>query len=569
MLFMGLTGGLFRVPEYFGMKFLGKTCFLIALVLSSFILVKPVVVQGAEACASNPIPGGGTITFTSNRNGNYQIFVMDGDECHLQLLTDDGNKNTNPAWSPDGTKLAYSVNGVLYVMSSDGSNRHPLVTSPAPAGNQHVPAWSPDGNKLVFNIDIGWQAIYSVNANGTGLTQLVSVAWHDNYSPSWSPDGTQILYTNRRLDTVGEAWLMNPDGSNKHVLIGNLPDAEFIWSPDGTKIAFQSRRDGVEWEIYVMNADGTNQTRLTYNTAVDANPVWSLDGTRLAFESNRDGNDEIYVMNVDGTNQTRVTSNGARDFGPVWGGPRMNQPPTVSGIVLSEALIPVNTGVNASAEFVDPDTSDTHTASWGWGDGTNSTGVVTETNGSGVVSGSHVYGAAGVYTVEVTVTDDDGGAGTATYQYVVVYDPEGGFVTGGGWINSPEGAYAADPLLSGVANFGMVAKYKKGAVVPTGNTEFQFKIADLNFHSSEYQWLVMAGPKAQFKGTGAINGEEGYGFMLTAIDGQLPGGGETDKLRMKIWNRETGEVVYDNQVGASDTDDPATEIGGGSIVIHK
>ncbi len=119
---------------------------------------------------------------------------------------------------------------------------------------------------------------------------------------------------------------------------------------------------------------------------------------------------------------------------------------------------------------------------------------------------------------------------------MVVYDPAAGFVTGGGWINSPAGAYAADPTLTGKANFGFVSKYQKGATVPTGKTEFQFKAGGLNFQSTSYDWLVVAGAKAQYKGTGTVNGVGGYGFMLTAIDGQQPGGGGVDKFRIKIWD---------------------------------
>ncbi|MEW6570999.1 MAG: hypothetical protein AB1390_07470 [Nitrospirota bacterium] len=90
--------------------------------------------------------------------------------------------------------------------------------------------------------------------------------------------------------------------------------------------------------------------------------------------------------------------------------------------------------------------------------------------------------------------------GAEAYQYVVIYDPEGGFVTGGGWIESPIGAYVPDPALTGRGTFGFVSKYKRGATVPTGVTEFQFKVANLNFHSDTYQWLVVSGPKAQYKG---------------------------------------------------------------------
>jgi hypothetical protein len=134
---------------------------------------------------------------------------------------------------------------------------------------------------------------------------------------------------------------------------------------------------------------------------------------------------------------------------------------------------------------------------------------------------------------------------------------------------SPLGAYTADPSLTGKANFGFVSKYQKGAFVPTGQTEFQFKVADLNFRSDSYDWLVVAGAKAQFKGSGTINGSGDYMFMLTAIDGQINGGGGVDKFRIKIQDRSSGIVVYDNQLGTGDNEDPATAIGGGSIVIHK
>jgi hypothetical protein len=99
-----------------------------------------------------------------------------------------------------------------------------------------------------------------------------------------------------------------------------------------------------------------------------------------------------------------------------------------------------------------------------------------------------VYNEAGVYTISLTILDNDGG----------------------GWIDSPAGAYLPAPTLTGKASFGFVSKHKKGANVPTGNTEFQFKVADLNFHSSNYAWLVVTGSDcARFKGTVSINVREG------------------------------------------------------------
>ncbi|MCJ7659477.1 MAG: hypothetical protein MUO67_10035 [Anaerolineales bacterium] len=140
---------------------------------------------------------------------------------------------------------------------------------------------------------------------------------------------------------------------------------------------------------------------------------------------------------------------------------------------------------------------------------------------------------------------------------MAIYDPSGGFVTGGGWFDSPENAYKPDPTLTGKATFGFVSKYKKGANVPEGNTEFQFHAGDLNFHSTSYDWLVVAGTKAMFKGTGTINGTDEYKFMLSAEDDS------PDTFRIKIWTEDEFDVetvVYDNG------SDQAIE--GGNIVIH-
>lgn len=176
---------------------------------------------------------------------------------------------------------------------------------------------------------------------------------------------------------------------------------------------------------------------------------------------------------------------------------------------------------------------------------------------------SHTYNEVGVNSVIVILTDDCGNKTTMNYDFVVVYDPSAGFVTGGGWINSPAGAYKVNPELTGKATFGFVAKYKKGATIPDGNTEFQFHAAGMNFKSNVYDWLVIAGMKAQFKGSGTINNSGDYGFMLTAIDGN------PDKFRIKIWNKNTDEKVYDNQIeNTDDNADPSTALGGGSIVIH-
>ena len=208
-----------------------------------------------------------------------------------------------------------------------------------------------------------------------------------------------------------------------------------------------------------------------------------------------------------------------------------NQPPVA---VCQGAVVAIGEVPDIDGGSYDPDAGDTITLSQ---------------------SPSGAFTEAGIYDVVLTVTDSHGATASCTAM-VVVYDPSGGFVTGGGWIWSPAGAYAPDPTLEGKANFGFISKYKKGATVPTGQTEFVFQTGDLNFHSSSYDWLVVTGSDyARFKGWGSINGEGDYRFMIWAGD-------DPDTFRIKIWweDGNTENVVYDNGMDQ--------DIGRGSIVVH-
>jgi PKD repeat protein len=238
----------------------------------------------------------------------------------------------------------------------------------------------------------------------------------------------------------------------------------------------------------------------------------------------------------------------------------LNVPPTLGPIFGAPAgPIAIGTLVSLSAAFTDPGTADTHEMTWYWEDGA---GDDPDPTASPAI-GSHSYANPGLYSVSLLVEDDDGGSAMATLELpIVVYDPNGGFVTGGGWIHSEPGSYLPDPTLEGKATFGFVSRYKKGASAPTGNTEFQFRTAELNFHSTSYDWLVVTGSKyARFKGVGTINGANAptglpYTFMIWAGDG------EPDTFRIKIWYEDAGEmVVYDNGMDEA--------IGGGQIVIHE
>jgi hypothetical protein len=289
------------------------------------------------------------------------------------------------------------------------------------------------------------------------------------------------------------------------------------------------------------------------STSLEANNSLTFDPVDLSFTA-PESNDSTVVIMIDGIEF--VIDDGA------------TLQLAIEGIITAPTdPIQVNTLVDVYGNIIEVDLFDTHTAVWDWGDG--STSAVTVHEETDTVTGTHGYSEAGVYTLKLKMIDQDKRFRLSIFRYIVIFDPSGGFVTGGGWIWSPAGALVTDPSLTGEANFGFVSKYKKGQSTPDGNTQFQFKAGDLNFHSDNYQWLVVAGARAQFKGTGTINGEGGYGFMLTAIDADLTPSTDMDLFRIKIWDIDTEEVIYDNQIGEAEDADPMTALDGGAIVIHN
>lgn len=259
-------------------------------------------------------------------------------------------------------------------------------------------------------------------------------------------------------------------------------------------------------------------------------------------------------------------------------------PPAISNFSVDPNPVAVNTPLTISATFTDALTNVTGAeyslggtagpwaalpsalASAPYGDSKTEHGSITIT-----LPIADVHDVCVRSTDQVNNTNQVAGTNPIQCIFLAVYDPSAGFVTGGGWIESPAGACrfaACTSSTVGKATFGFVSKYvtqgKEKTPQLTGNTEFQFQAGDLNFKSTNYEWLVVNGGsgRAQYKGLGTVNGGGAYGFMLTAFDGS------PDRFRIKIWVAATDEVIYDNWMGSSESSNDATALSGGSIIIH-
>ncbi len=239
---------------------------------------------------------------------------MNADGSNQTRLTDNTDRDVMPSWSPDGQKIAFvsdrDGDWNIHIMDADGSNQIRLIETAyrAYSGAWAKPSWSPDSLRIAFvsNRD-GNLDIYIMNKDGFNPKQLTDNPAND-VNPSWSLDGRKIAFVSDR-DGNREIYTVDADGSNLTRLTDNPSnDGGASWSPEGSKIVFDSNRDG-NWEIYIMDADGSDLTRLTDNPANDVNPSWSPDGRKIVFETDRDMMEQVYVMDADGSNPINLTDN--------------------------------------------------------------------------------------------------------------------------------------------------------------------------------------------------------------------------------------------------------------------
>ena len=271
-------------------------------------------------------PDGRKVAFLSRRDGGQEIYVVNADGSGLRRLTRSPNRELGPAWSPDGRKIAFRrakmATVELYVMNADGSGQRRLTDTKAawsPGGGN---PWSPDGRMLAFSSkrDGNWD-LHVINADGSGQRNLTRNPAREWFR-TWLPGG-RILFSSDR-DSNSDFYVIDADGSGLRNLsrdwgraVSRGPWPWAVFSPSGEKAALIFARS-----LYVMNADGGGRRKLADAVQYDIAPVWSPDGRRIAFEkplgSWERGSREIFVVNTDGSGLQRLTRRPGHDDGPVW-----------------------------------------------------------------------------------------------------------------------------------------------------------------------------------------------------------------------------------------------------------
>lgn len=236
-------------------------------------------------------------------------------------------------------------------------------------------------------------------------------------------------------------------------------------------------------------------------------------------------------------------------------------------VTVSQNPVPINTPVTITANFEDPETTMTHMAFCPWLEYYNPACLLTESNGSGVASGTRTYAQPGVYVPTIVLYDQTGaplsleGYRPLLYKYLAVYDPDShGNFSGARLFTSPVGAYTQDQSLTGQVQFAVSARNPGQS--PEGRVSMGFKAANLLFESTSFSSLVVANNKGTLRGTGTINDLGNYTFLVTGLDGT----GGNGKIRFQIKD-QAGNVLYDTQPGVSDIANPTTPVTG-AVIVH-
>lgn len=254
----------------------------------------------------------GKIAFSSYISRNWEIWIVDPDGTNPIQLTHTAHEEQYPAWSSDGSKIAYATNEGEIWIAETGKELQKIPNLPR---NCTHPAWSPDGTEIVFTSYTFKEGkedsdLWIADLKQRKVRKLMEQEGIQR-NPAWSPDGSTIVYTSayrgNRGRPIEDLWVVDANGINPRCLVANnSSNIQPDWSPDGRRIAFATDQTG-NMEIWMVGKDGKNARQLTYDKAYDADPNWSPDGSKICFVSTRGGKMDIWVMDSDGGNLKQLT----------------------------------------------------------------------------------------------------------------------------------------------------------------------------------------------------------------------------------------------------------------------
>jgi serine/threonine protein kinase len=280
----------------------------------------PTAIAGALATNTPSAVRGERIVFAAERDGSFDLYLLDLDTLDETRLTNIPANVMYPAPSPDGRLIAFQSDQDgdfdIYVMNADGSNVR-RVTSNA-VSDRH-PAWSPDGEWLVFTSDVagdGIHALYRARPDGSETTSLHRDEQHALF-PRYSPDGRYVLFTSGRSDDAA-TWVLRRLDTRTGALITLGGSVGKRWNASYTssgEIIALAEGNGYS-AVVRMNADGRNQRALYDGAGYESGAEAHRDMERLVFASDVTGRDEVYLLRLDGTAPRQITRSGGH--APRW-----------------------------------------------------------------------------------------------------------------------------------------------------------------------------------------------------------------------------------------------------------
>lgn len=257
------------------------------------------------------------IAYVQVQGKSKEIYVSDFDGNNPIPVTRDQSINLSPAWSSDGTQLAYvsykEGNAKVYAVNLM-TGVHRLVAGHP--GINIAPAWRPGTNQLAVTLSKGGNPdIYLIGSSGELMQRLVQ-SWGINVSPAWSPDGRKLAYVSNEPGTPQVYVLDVSTGQKRRITFSGNYNTSPSWSPKGDWIAYSGAVGG-RHNIFIIRPEGGDNRQLTHGEGDNESPTWSPDGRMLAFSSTRQGGAAIWVMMSNGTGARRITRGGGQEM-PDW-----------------------------------------------------------------------------------------------------------------------------------------------------------------------------------------------------------------------------------------------------------